>query len=128
MCDFTGIFEHAGCCNASDRRSAIPVPGKPGEMGWLLQDVEADANGNKLQIWCLKPSDGTIAPKHGGNDFAFLYKPAPPKKDADAVWIGACVFPGVGGFPAMNSPNKDVARGATASQSWSMEYRSYSQQ
>ena len=93
-------------CPPNPKPAAIPVPGKPGETGWLIQDTEADTGGNKVQLWCLQAVAGPNPPKHNGPDFALLYKPAPPKKDADAVWVAACVFPG-----GQNKPNKDFARG-----------------
>ena len=91
-------------CPPVPQPAAVAVPGKAGETGWLIQDVEADANGNKIQLWCLKAIPGPNPPKHGGPDFAVLYKPA-GAKDADAVWIGACVFPG-----GENKPNKDFTK------------------
>lgn len=78
---------------APARPDPIKVPGKPGETGWLLDDTEADANGNKIQVWCLQKVNGPNPPAHNGPDFGYLYKPA-GAKDADAVWVGACVFPG----------------------------------
>ncbi|HWZ45007.1 MAG TPA: hypothetical protein VNW97_16145 [Candidatus Saccharimonadales bacterium] len=91
-------------CPPNPKPAAIPVPGKPGETGWLIQDVEADANGNKIQLWCLQSVAGPNPPAHGGPDFALLYKPA-GAKDADAVWVGACTFPG-----GQNKPNKDFTK------------------
>jgi hypothetical protein len=115
-----GLVVLAGVCNASaqfcppvPQPPAVQVPGKPGEMGWMIPGAEeADANGNKLQQWCLKATPGPNPPAHGGNDLAFLYVPAPPKLPSDAVWVGACVFPGAAGSPAMNVPNKDFKLGA----------------
>lgn len=91
-------------CPPNPQPPAVPVPGKPGETGWLLDDTEADANGNKIQVWCLKAVPGPNPPAHGGPDFALLYKPA-GAKDADAVWVGACTFPG-----GQNKPNKDFTK------------------
>ena len=73
-------------CPPNPQPPAVPVPGKPGETGWLLDDTEADANGNKIQVWCLKAVPGPNPPAHGGPDFALLYKPA-GAKDAEA-WAG----------------------------------------
>jgi hypothetical protein len=71
------------------------VPGKPGEKGWLVEDTQVDDKGNKIERWCLRAGNG-----HGGPDFAWLWK-AKGVKDADAVWIGACLFP-----RGQNKPNK----------------------
>jgi hypothetical protein len=60
-----------------------PVPGVPGETGWLL-NTEVDDAGNKIELWCLQPGNG-----HGGPDFGVLYRP----KTGAPVWTGACVFP-----------------------------------
>jgi hypothetical protein len=75
-----------------------PVPGKAGEMGWLLEE-EVDQAGNKLQTWCLQ----ALAGKHGGPDFGSLWKPT-GAADEDAVWVGACTFP-----QGRNQPNKGFA-------------------
>ena len=88
-------FAQLSCPPPNPRPPAKPVPGKPGETGWLLEDKEADANGNKIQIWCLQANAA-----HGGPDFGVLYKPA-GAKDKDAVWVGACTFPA-----GRNRPNK----------------------
>jgi hypothetical protein len=106
-------------CPPDPEPAAVKVPGKPDEMGWRIEDKgnEADANGNEIQVWCLKKLPaGKASPAHNGPELALLYKPAPPAKDADAVWIGACVFDGavVNGqeFPARNKTNKAFKLGA----------------
>lgn len=91
-------------CPPVPQPAAVAVPGKPGESGWLIENVEADANGNKIQVWCLKSVPGPNPPKHGGPDFALLYKPA-GAKDADAVWVGACTFP-----RGRNDQNKEFTK------------------
>src|SRR5215831_6438212 len=99
-----GAFAQLTCPPKAPQPPAVPVPGKPGETGWLLDDTESDANGNKIQLWCLQSIPGPNPPAHGGPDFALLYKPA-GAKDADAVWVGACTFPG-----GQNKPNKDFTK------------------
>ncbi len=63
----------------------MAVPGKPGEMGWKLNEM-TDGAGNKIQTWCLRPGNG-----HGGPDFAQRYISAGGATD---VWTGACLFAG----------------------------------
>jgi hypothetical protein len=69
-----------------------PVPGQPGETGWLL-NTEKDDKGNVIETWCLQANAS-----HGGPDFGSLWRPA---GGGPSVWIGACVFPG-----GVNRPNK----------------------